>query len=80
MSKQLDFWDVMSDIDRDLQRLNWDETKGRAYLKATYGTHTRFRLTDTQLLEFRSYLSHLPNSNSNLPVASKLRLRKIGFN
>jgi hypothetical protein len=71
MSQQLDFWDVMGDIDRELKRLNWNEAKGRAYLKATYGTHTRFRLTDIQLLEFRGYLKSLS--------ASKLKLRKIGF-
>ena len=58
---EVSFWDVIADIDAEMTRLSWDIEQGKAYLKANYGTHTRFRLNDEQLLGFRDYLISLPD-------------------
>lgn len=71
MLTEIDFWDIIREIDADMRRLQWSEAKGREYLKRKYGTHTRFRLNDEQLLEFRDYLKTLP--------VKGLKLRKINL-
>ena len=60
MSIEIDFWYLISEIDDEMRRIGWDVEQGKRYLRAKYGTHTRFRLADQQLLEFWDYLKSLP--------------------
>ena len=53
---QLDWQQVMDDIDREMKRLGWDKQKGRQHLIETYGVKSRLYLTDEQLIEFWDYL------------------------
>ena len=71
MATKIDFWYLIREIDGEMSRLSWTEEQGREYLKRKYGTHTRFRLNDQQLLEFRDYLKALPNK--------RLKLKKINL-
>jgi hypothetical protein len=52
----INFWDVTEGIDSEMERLDWDERRGRQYLLWKYGKKSRYRLSDIELLEFWSDL------------------------
>jgi hypothetical protein len=56
----LNYWDVIDQIDKEIERIGWTTEKAKAYVKATYGKHSRHQLTDKQLLEFWDWLKAFP--------------------
>ena len=52
----LDFWDVIAQIDAELERLGWSKEKAIAHIQSRYGCKTRWKLKDDELLEFLAYL------------------------
>jgi hypothetical protein len=52
----INFWDVIEGINSEMERLGWDERRGRQYLLWKYGKKSRYRLSDIELLEFWSDL------------------------
>jgi hypothetical protein len=56
VSPLISFWDVIEGIDSEMERLGWDERRGRQYLLWKYGKKSRYRLSDIELLEFWSDL------------------------
>jgi hypothetical protein len=58
-----DISDVLSQIDVELERLQWTADTGRQHLKAVYGKTSRQLLNSGQLLDFLGYLR---NQNQSL--------------
>jgi hypothetical protein len=60
-----DFSALMRESQREVTRLKWSKQEGSAYLKATYGKHGRYVLTDEELVEFVTYLKSLPTPSDD---------------
>jgi len=60
-SEPVDLSDAIARTSAELQRLGWNNQKGRDYLKQTYGKISRQYLTDEELLEFLEYLKSQPS-------------------
>ncbi len=56
---QIEWQQVMDDIDREMERLGWDKQTGKKHLIDTYGVKSRLYLTDAQLIEFCNYLKNI---------------------
>lgn len=59
--KIISYWDLLSEIDKELERIGWSVNRARLYIWAVYQKRSRHRLTDAQLLEFWDYLKSLPD-------------------
>lgn len=53
--------DDIAKIMVEMQRLGWTKTQGREHLRRTYGKETRQELTDSELLDFLSFLEGQPS-------------------
>ncbi|MCH2247227.1 MAG: hypothetical protein MK111_21800 [Crocosphaera sp.] len=56
----VDYGDVVTEIDQHMERLGWDIEKGQRYLVGKYGVRSRIKLSDRQLLEFLRDLKSMP--------------------
>ena len=56
----VDYGDVVTEIDQHMERLGWDIERGQRYLIGKYGVRSRIKLSDRQLLEFLGYLKSIP--------------------
>ncbi len=56
---QLNWQQVINDIDAEMKRLGWTQEIGRKHLIDTYGVKSRLYLTDAQLIEFCNYLKNI---------------------
>ena len=56
----IDYGDVVTEIDQHMERLGWDIERGQRYLIGKYGVRSRIKLSDRQLLEFLGYLKSIP--------------------
>ncbi|MFN5855688.1 MAG: hypothetical protein ACK456_07285 [Pseudanabaenaceae cyanobacterium] len=64
-SEPLDLSEAITQIDVEMQRLNWSQEDGRDYLIRTFNKKSRQRLTPRELENFLNYLKSLPNPISH---------------
>lgn len=61
---EIDFNDIIKEIDYHLFRAGWNKEKARNYLIFQYHKRSRLKLTDDELLEFLAMTKNLPSKYS----------------
>lgn len=52
---------ILNRTNQDLKRLGWTAADGKIYLESVYGKTSRQQLSDSELIEFASYLQQQPD-------------------
>ncbi len=83
--KIFDYNDIIYQIDLELTRINWSVERAKEYLEFAYGTTSRVKLSDEELLEFLDFLKNYQVTSRfkiKLPQISRIqlpRLTKVSF-
>lgn len=52
----IDYNEIISQIDKELERIGWSQKKAIAYIQFYYGCKSRIHLKDDELLDFLDFL------------------------